>query len=161
MKILKSLLFAVLLFVVFVQTGAAKPQKEITISAAISLKNAFEELGRLYEANNNVVKITFNFGASGDLVKQIEGGAPVDAFASAAQKDMDEAEKKGLIVSGSKVNFAENTIVLITPANTQGNSISQIKPFEYLKAGEVRKIAIGNPKTVPAGRGGCGSCLLN
>ena len=68
--------------------------KDITVSAAISLKNAFEEIGRLYEAKQGA-KVSFNFGASGDLMKQIAGGAPVDVFASAAQKDMDEADKQG------------------------------------------------------------------
>src|SRR5208283_2393511 len=85
---------------------------EITVSAAISLKNAFEEIGTLYEAKYKATKVFFNFGASGDLMRQIEGGAPADVFASAAQKDMDEAEKKGLINHVTRVNFAANSIVL-------------------------------------------------
>ena len=61
---------------------------EITVSAAMSLKNVFEAAGKVYEAQNRGVKVVFNFRASGDLIRQIEGGAPVDVFASAAQKDM-------------------------------------------------------------------------
>src|SRR5208283_739406 len=82
----------------------AEQPKEVTVSAAISLKNAFEEIGKIYEAKNRGTKVLFNFGASGDLMRQIEGGAPVDVFASAAQKDMDEAEKMGLLIPGSRVN---------------------------------------------------------
>jgi molybdate transport system substrate-binding protein len=126
----------------------AADQQEIVVSAAISLKNAFEETGRLFEAKHKGVKVTFNFGASGDLVRQIEGGAPVDVFASAAQKDMDEAEKKGLIVPGSRINFASNSIVLIIP----GDSKIRIQTFQDLELNQVAKIATGNPKTVPAGR---------
>lgn len=126
----------------------AGPPKEIIVSAAISLKNAFEEIGRIYEAKNRGTKIVFNFGASGDLMRQIEGGAPVDVFASAAQKDMDDADKKGLILPGSSVNFTANSVVLAVPVNTT----VKITSFEDLKSAGIKKIALGNPKTVPAGR---------
>ncbi len=94
----------------------AQPSKEITVSAAISLKNAFEEIGNLYESQNKGVKVVFNFGASGDLVRQVEGGAPVDVFASAAQKDMDQIDTKGLIDNSTRLNFVKNTVVLIQSA---------------------------------------------
>ena len=97
--------------------------KDITVSAAISLKNAFEEIGRLYESQYGT-KCIFNFGASGDLVKQIVGGAPVDVFASAAQKDMDDVDKQGLIVAGTRADFAANSVVLIVPAGAK--TITQI-----------------------------------
>ncbi|MBF0506303.1 MAG: molybdate ABC transporter substrate-binding protein [Nitrospirae bacterium] len=126
----------------------AESPKEITVSAAISLKNAFEEIGKIYEAKNRGTKVVFNFGASGDLMRQIEGGAPVDVFASAAQKDMDDAEKKGLIVAGSRVNFAANSVVLVVPIR----SGTAIKSFADLESKNIQKIAVGNPKTVPAGR---------
>jgi molybdate transport system substrate-binding protein len=126
----------------------AESPKEITVSAAISLKNAFEEMRRLYESQEPGAKVIFNFGASGDLRQQIEGGAPVDVFASAAQKDMNEAEKKGLIAVGSRVNFAANSVVLIVPLK----SGPAIKSFAGLKSKNIGKIAVGNPRTVPAGR---------
>lgn len=126
---------------------AAGQDKDLTVSAAISLKNAFEEVGRLYESKQGV-KVTFNFGASGDLVKQIAGGAPVDVFASAAQKDMDGADKQGFILSSTRADIAANSVVLIVPAGGK----STLKSFEGLAAADIKKIAIGNPKTVPAGR---------
>ncbi len=140
-----ALLFALTLLCI---DAKAESAREITVSAAISLKNAFEEIGKLYEAKNKGTKVVFNFGASGDLIRQIEGGAPVDVFASAAQKDMDEMEKKGFILSGSRVNFAANRVTLVAPVN----SGLPIKSFEDLRMDKIKKVAVGNPKTVPAGR---------
>jgi molybdate transport system substrate-binding protein len=119
---------------------------EIMVSAAISLKNAFEEIGKLYEIKYAGSKVRFNFGASGDLIRQIEGGAPVDVFASAAQKDMNDLTAKGHILPGSRADFARNTIILITPKP------GPVKSFTDLAADKVKRIAAGNPKTVPAGR---------
>ncbi len=136
------------LFIFDMSLSLAEPSNEITLSAAISLKNAFEEIGKAFEGKHPGTKITFNFGASGDLVRQIEGGAPVDAFASAAQKDMDEIDQKGLITSGTKVNFAGNSMVLVKSRVSR----IRIESFEDLRKSEVTKIAIGNPKSVPAGR---------
>lgn len=121
---------------------------ELTVSAAISLKNAFEEMGGIFEGRQKGVKMLFNFGASGDLARQIEAGAPVDVFASASLKDMEDLDHQGLIRPDSKVNFAGNALVLIGP----NNSSFQGKSFQDLKEGRIKRIAIGNPKTVPAGR---------
>ena len=146
---MRKLIFMTVLMVCFcISTGFSQAEtKDITVSAAISLKNAFEEIGKLYEAKQGV-KVSFNFGASGDLMKQIAGGAPVDVFASAAQKDMDEADKQGFIVSATRADIAANSVVLIVPARSK----ISLKSFEGLIAADIKKIAIGNPKTVPAGR---------
>jgi molybdate transport system substrate-binding protein len=140
----------VILFVVVIFSSVtfAESPREITVSAAISLKNAFEEIGKLYESKVTGAKVFFNFGASSDLARQIEGGAPVDIFASAAQKDMDGLDGKGLVLQGTRSNFAANSIVLIIPAASKAT----LSSFEGLNAHEIRKIAVGNPKTVPAGR---------
>jgi len=129
-----------LIAAVTVMESVNAQSQEITVSAAISLKNAFEEIGKLYESENAGTKVAFNFGASGDLAKQIEGGAPVDVFASAAQK--------GLILPGSRRDFAKNSVVLIQPASSK----LEIKKFEDLMKPEIKKVSIGNPLTVPAGR---------
>ena len=148
----KFLLCSVLLFFSLalfdINLSSAEPANEITISAAISLKNAFEEIGKIFEEKHPGAKIRFNFGASGDLARQIEGGAPVDVFASAAQKDMDEIDQKGFITSGTRINFAGNSMVLVKP----GMSRIRMESFEDLRKAEVKKIVIGNPKSVPAGR---------
>lgn len=128
-------------------TGFVDPSKEITVSAAISLKNAFEEIGKVFDSQNNT-KTIFNFGASGDLALQIGGGAPVDVFASADQKDMNALEKKELILEGTRDDFAKNSVVLIKPTA----STIAIGSVHDLSKGEIHKIVLGNPATVPAGR---------
>jgi len=129
-------------------THAAEPTTEITVSAAISLKNALEEIGKLYESQNKESKVTFNLGASGDLMTQIMGGAPVDVFASAALKDMDDLDNAGFVMKDTRINFVSNSVVLIVPSSSKITLTS----FEDLKKGEIQKIAVGNPKTVPVGR---------
>ncbi len=113
---------------------------EITVSAAISLQDAFKDMGAEFQKKNPEVKINFNFGASGALQKQIEQGAPVDVFASASQKEMDSLEEKGLIIRSTRTNFTRNKLVIIAPSNLT---------IEGLKG--LNKISIGSPKTVPAG----------
>jgi molybdate transport system substrate-binding protein len=146
-KLCRLWLITLFICLVVPLSAFAGSPKDITVSAAISLKNAFEEIGRLSEAQNGT-KCVFNFGASGDLAKQIAGGAPVDVFASAAQKDMDDVDTQGHIVTATRADFAANSVVLIVAA---GGKVS-LKSFEGLSAAEIKKIAVGNPKTVPAGR---------
>ncbi len=151
----KNVCVSVLVFLsVLLITGIslAEPPKEITVSAAMSLKDAFEEIGRLYEAKNKATNkganIIFNFASSGALRRQIEVGAPVNVFASASQKDMDIIEQKGMVIKDTRVNFAANSIVLIVPAESK----AEIKSFKDLISKNIKRIAIGNPNTVPAGR---------
>jgi len=113
---------------------------EITVSAASSLSDAFKDIGTEFQKNHHEVKINFNFGASRTLEKQIEQ-APVDMFASASQLEMDSLDGKGLIIKDTRTNFTRNKLVIIAPSN---------RTIEGLKS--LNKIAIGNPKDVPAGR---------
>jgi molybdate transport system substrate-binding protein len=119
---------------------------ELIVSAAASLKDAFNEIAQMHQQRTGT-KVRFNFGASGALQKQIESGAPADLFASAGAKQMDELAAKNLILPSSRRDFARNVLVLIEPAN--GTAISS---FADLGKAEIRKIAVGNPKTVPAGQ---------
>jgi molybdate transport system substrate-binding protein len=134
--------------VCFASEVRAQSAREITVSAAMSLKNAFEDIGRIFQEKNPGIRLLFNFGASGDLARQIEAGAPVDAFASAAQKDMDDLDQKDMIIKGTRKDFAGNRVVLIIPTKSK----IPVTSFDDLQRREIQKIAIGNPKTVPAGR---------
>ncbi|HYA85876.1 MAG TPA: molybdate ABC transporter substrate-binding protein [Nitrospirota bacterium] len=147
-KMLLSAFLSLFIIAMFCRIASAEPPVDITVSAAISLKNAFEEIGKIYESQNKGIKVMFNFGASGDLMMQIKGGAPVDVFASAALKDMDELDNAGFVLKDTRVNFATNSLVLITPMSSKIALVS----FDDLKKAEVKKIAVGNPKTVPVGR---------
>jgi molybdate transport system substrate-binding protein len=140
--------FAVVLCMFFCMPCYASPQAEITVSAAISLKNAFGEIGTSFETQNQGIKVLFNFGGSGDLARQIEAGAPVDVFASASPKDMNDLEQRNLLAPGTRAVFAGNSIVIVQPSQTS----LKLACMEDLKKPAVRKIGIGNPQTVPAGR---------
>ena len=122
--------------------------QDVTLSVAISMKDVVEELGRGFMASRPGVTLRYNVGSSGELQKQIEGGAPVDLFISAAERQMDELAKKGLVVSPSRRIFARNVLTVVKPADSK---IDISKPADLLDA-RVTRIVIGNPKTVPAGQ---------
>jgi molybdate transport system substrate-binding protein len=120
---------------------------ELTVSAAISVKDALDEAKQLYTEKNPAVLIAVNYGSSGTLELQIEQGAPVDLFISAAPKQMDALDGKGLLLERTRKDLLRNEIVLIVPKN----SIA-ISSFRELANPEVRQIALGEPTTVPAGQ---------
>src|SRR5262249_55214082 len=136
---------ALTLAVVGVPPAAAQ---ELTLSVAISMKEAIETLGRDFTAREPGVTLRYNLGASGDLQKQIEAGAPIDVFVSAATRQMDELEQKTLIRSDTRRAFARNVLVVVTPADS-GRDLTAVA---NLLAPRVSRVAIGNPKTVPAGQ---------
>jgi molybdate transport system substrate-binding protein len=138
---------AVVLFVLLMASVSAQAQ-EVTLSVAISMKDVVEELGRGFMASRPGVTLRYNFGSSGELQKQIEAGAPVDLFISAAQRQMDELEKKGLVAAATRRVFARNVLTVIKPADSK---IDISKPADLTDA-RVTKIVVGNPKTVPAGQ---------
>jgi molybdate transport system substrate-binding protein len=119
---------------------------ELTVSAAVSLKDAFNEIAELNEKRNGT-RTHFNYGASGALQKQIESGAPADVFASAGAKQMDELAAKDLLVRESRRDFACNSLILIVPAKS-----ANLGSFTDLANPSVNRVAVGNPKTVPAGQ---------
>jgi molybdate transport system substrate-binding protein len=126
----------------------AASAQEITLSVAISMKDAVEELGRTFAGRHPGVRPRYNFGSSGELQKQIEAGAPVDLFVSAAQRQMDELDQKGLIVKDSRRVFARNVLTVIKPIDSR---LDLSKPQDLLDA-RVGRIVIGSPKTVPVGQ---------
>lgn len=126
--------------------GTAPKREQITVSAAISLKDALDQIGREFQAQHPNAEIAFNYGGSGTLQHQIEQGAPVDVFVSAAAKQMDALESEGLIATGTRRNAAANALALIVPAGSKS-----VYAFSDLARPAVRTIALGEPATVPAG----------
>ncbi|MFZ1026004.1 MAG: molybdate ABC transporter substrate-binding protein [Limnoraphis robusta] len=140
--------FSLLLAVGCSQTSPqTSAQTELIISAAASLTDAMNAIQPLYQQENPEVKLTYNFGPSGSLQQQIEQGAPVDVFISAAPKQMNDLEEKGLLLSGTRKDLLKNAIVLIVP-----KANPKVKTFQDLMNGKVGKIGIGEPESVPAGR---------
>ena len=121
---------------------------DLTVSAAASLTNAFRELGPVFEAANPGTTVVFNFAASDALLAQIVKGAPADVFASADPQAMDKAEAQQAVAAGTRRNFVSNSLVMIVP----GDSTLGLKTPADLARPEVRKIAVGNPASVPVGR---------
>lgn len=121
---------------------------EVTVSAATSLSAAFKVIGKNYAVQHPGAKVLFNFAASGALLAQLAKGAPVDVFASADQETMDQAQKLGLVKAGERCNFVSNELVLVVPASGSAG----ITSLADLGKPQVKRVAIGNPGSVPVGR---------
>lgn len=133
------------LMLVGLQAQAA-PQR-LVISAASSLSDAMVEIGQAFERAEPNRRVLFNFGASTLLLNQIERGADMDVLATADVDTMDRAQAQRLIEPASRTSFATNELVLITPRT--GPAPTRLQ--DLLQA-EFKRIGIGNPATVPAGR---------
>ena len=120
---------------------------EITVSAAISLKDALDEISHLYTTEHTGAEVHFNLGGSGTLQRQIEQGAPVDIFISASPKEMDSLQSQELVLPGTRKDLVRNSVVLIVPVGSAG-----VSSFQDLTNPAVKTIAVGEPQTVPAGK---------
>mgnify|MGYP000959701339 CR=1 FL=1 len=123
-------------------------KKELVISAAASMTDALNEVKEEFKKEHPGILLTYNLGSSGKLVQQIESGAPTDVFISAGKSYVDKLEQKDLIIKTSRFNMAKNELVLV------GNKEQRIKisSFQELAQLKDKKIAIGNPESVPAGK---------
>jgi molybdate transport system substrate-binding protein len=123
--------------------GGEKQGGTLTILAASSLTDAFGELGTIFEEQNEGVEVKQSFGASSDLLAQIQQGAPADVFASAAEEEMDTAVKDGL-VSGSPEVFVKNREVIMVPKDNPAN----INSLEDMSRPDIKLVLA--QKDVPA-----------
>ena len=122
--------------------------EDLTLSVAVSMKEAVEELGREFQRGHPGVVLRYNFGSSGELQKQIEASAPVDVFISAAENQMDELERKRLILPETRRTFARNALAVVVPADSRLTLVA----LADLRSPQAQRIVIGNPRTVPAGQ---------
>ena len=146
---LPHLIFFFLLFLfcgVACRGGRGPASTEITVAAASDLTPAFEEIGREFESTHKT-KVTFVFGSTGLLTRQIENGAPFDVFAAANVSYIDQLEQKSLIVPGTKRVFARGRITMWTTTT----SPLKIESIQDLTARDVTRIAIANPDHAPYG----------
>jgi molybdate transport system substrate-binding protein len=160
MKIKYSLLTLVLLITAFLTISLAgcagttapaattpAPSVTLNIQAAASLTDALKEINSQYIQGKPNVTLTPNFASSGTLQKQIEQGAPADIFVSAGASQMDALQKANLILTDTRKNLLNNKVVLVVP----NDSTLGLTGFQDLALDKVKKIAIGDPKSVPAG----------
>ena len=130
--------------------AATEPaRRELLVFAAASLSDALEEVGQAFTAATGV-RVAASYAASSVLAKQIEAGAPADAFFSADVAWVDYLEKRGLIQPSSRRDVLRNTLVLIAPADSTLRL--RIAPgFDLAGALKGGRLAIADPDSVPAG----------
>jgi molybdate transport system substrate-binding protein len=143
-----TLLLACMVSPISPPQASQSPVAPLLIGAAASLQQALQEITPLYQAKTTNQKVDYNFAASGALQQQIEQGAPIDIFISAATKQIDALQQKNLLLAGTQRNLLTNQLVLITPR--QGSIV--LKDFRELVNPEITRIAIGEPRSVPAGQ---------
>ncbi|CAN5378695.1 molybdate ABC transporter substrate-binding protein [soil metagenome] len=136
-------IFVLVALILFVPTA---PAETINIAAAISMKEALIDANVYYNKLTGE-EVEFSFGASGVLLTQIKNGAPIDGFISASAEQVDALESAHLTVPGSRRIVVRNELVMIVPAA----STLKLTSIASLTRDDVKKIAIGQPKSVPAG----------
>ncbi len=124
----------------------AGPERSLTVGAAADLHFAFTEIGRLYEKKTNH-KVTFSFGSTGNLSKQIENGAPLDVLAAADSRYVQDLDAKGLVVSKTVHVYALGKLVI---ASSPASGV-QVADLQGLLAPQVKQVAIANPAHAPYG----------
>jgi molybdate transport system substrate-binding protein len=128
-------------------SGGSVRGAEILVAAAASLQKSLTEIAEKYRNANPTSQVILSFGGSGALQSQIENGAPVDVFLSAAEAQMDALERRGLLMDGTRRALLTNALVLIAPIDSRIPT-----DLQGLASPAIRHIAIGEPNSVPAGR---------
>ena len=120
--------------------------EELVIFGAMSLTDALTEVSQRFGTVQNV-KVYCNFAGSSTLQRQIEKGAPADVFISASPKQIDALQGEGLLYEDSRRVILSNRLVLVAPVNSP-LAMTNVQP---LAQDAIRRIAIGEPNSVPAG----------
>lgn len=126
--------------------SAHAQEAELIVSAAASLADVMAELATMYRTEAGV-DVRVNTGGSNTLARQIVEGARVDLFISADQARMDVVERADRVVAGSRTDLLANTLVIVVPAD----SSVPVSSARDLAGPRVRRVAMGNPESVPAG----------
>jgi molybdate transport system substrate-binding protein len=119
---------------------------ELRVFAAASLAEALTEIGKIYEAAHGD-RVQLNLGASSQLARQIKEGAPADVFFSADEAKMDDLANAGLLAPDTRRTLLGNTLVIVVNAT---DAPALAAPAD-LAGNAVRRIALAEPRTVPAG----------
>jgi molybdate transport system substrate-binding protein len=123
---------------------AAEPHPFL-VAAAADLQFAFTDLGKAFEKTGQ--KVTFSFGATGTLARQIENGAPFDAFFAANEQFVADLDQKLLLVPGTRQVYAVGHIVL---ASNKKAGID-VRDLKGLLDARIKRVAIANPEHAPYG----------
>jgi molybdate transport system substrate-binding protein len=126
-------------------TGAAK--SEVTIAAAANLTDVFQTIGPRFEAVAGIHPV-FSFASTAQLTQQIENSAPFDIITAADATHVDELDRKGLLLAGSRAIYARGVLALWIPPGAKVT----IARIEDLVKPDVRFIAIAKPELAPYGQ---------
>ena len=130
-------------------TPSVQAQPEtLTIAAANSLKDALRKVLPIFEAQHRAINVRVVYGPSQTLRSQIEQGAPVDVFLPSLFEEIEQLEKKGLIIQGTKRAYAGTSLVLITSTSLP----APIASIQDLRTVPIRRIAVGDPKSSAVGK---------
>lgn len=133
------------------QARPVAPTAALTVYAAASLREAFEEVGRAWISQGGA-RLRFSFAASGTLARQIEQGAAASLFASADEEWMDWLQKRGLLAADTRLSLLSNRLALVVPADRAvGATLAPGMDFAALLGPEGRWVT-GDPASVPVGR---------
>jgi len=141
--------FSTLVLTCLFSAGLAAPAAravDVYVSAAASLGDAMKEIGAAYEKASGD-HLVMNFAASSVLARQIEEGAPADLIFSADEAKLDDLDQKGLLAAGTRKSLLSNQLVIIVPSDST-LGIASAKDLTYPA---VKRIALGEPSSVPAG----------
>jgi molybdate transport system substrate-binding protein len=114
-------------------TASTSSAHSIVVFAATLLKPAFTLLAGKFQTDNPGATIDFNFATSWELANKLTQGASADVFASADSAQMDTVVKADL-TSSDPVNFASNTLVIVTAPGDP----KQIRSFADLAKPDLR-----------------------
>ena len=122
------------------------PPDVVLVSAAVSLSDALVVIATEYERATGV-SVVLNLAGSDTLATQLAAGAPADVFVSADGRQMDRVEDDGVIAAGTRVDLLANQLVVVVPSD-RGQTVTGA---EDLLLSRIRRIAMGDPESVPAG----------
>jgi molybdate transport system substrate-binding protein len=142
---IKPFLQSLLLAGLVLGAGAARAAS-IVVFAAASLTDSLQEIARVYALQSGE-KVVLNFGSSSSLARQIQEGAPADIFFSADQAQMDFLEKQGLLAIETRRNRLSNSLVIVVADDSK----LAVAAAKDLTQAAVKRIALADPQTVPAG----------
>ena len=115
---------------------------QLTVFAASSLRDAFQDLGRIFEQQHPGTSVSFNFAGSQELRTQVEHGARADVLASADPRTLRALAGAGLSLEPQV--FARNEPVIVVPV---GNPAGIDALADLPRA---RRLVVGAPE-VPIG----------
>jgi molybdate transport system substrate-binding protein len=120
---------------------------DLTVAAAASLRGVLPGITAAFAKTHPTTKVSVTYGASGDLRQEVQDGAPVDVVVLASGKTVDDLIQAKLAEGATRTVIATNALVLVGPKGAKRTTFATV---DELAPGE--KLAVGNPKTVPAGQ---------